>query len=185
MAKRKTRRKRSYTRASYSPSRPAKRRYKPARRRSGLSASLGMGNIKSSVMITAKGAIGGILNTFIGKLIDKDGTKPDNRLFAGIGLSIIAGMFLKQPAIAAGIAGSIGTPIGQKLGFLKDDMEYVPDSLLSQRALTNQPMFINDQNGNNYQLAENGEYLPINQFGLNDNGNFNQIYPGYNNPGFY
>lgn len=178
MAKRRRTRRRSTTtaRRRSTTARKTTRR----RRSTGLSAGFGISGLKGAAINTAKGAAGGILFALLAKAIDKDGTKPENRLYAGLIGSMVAGMFLKQPAIAAGIAGSIGVPVAQKMGFLNDDdYAFLPESLLSQKAISSQPMYIND-NGEMFQLAENGEMYP-----LAASGNFNQIYPGYNNPGMY
>jgi hypothetical protein len=179
MAKRRRTRRRSTTaprRRSTGIARKTTRR----RRSTGLAAGFGMSGLKGAAINTAKGAAGGILFALLAKAIDKDGTKPENRLYAGLIGSMVAGMFLKQPAIAAGIAGSIGVPVAQKMGFLNDDdYAFLPESLLSQKAIASSPMYINDD-GEMFQLAENGQVYP-----LAASGNFSQIYPGYNNPGMY
>lgn len=177
MAKRKRSRRRSTAprRRSTAPRKTTRRR------RSGLSAGFGMASLKGAAINTAKGAAGGILFALLAKAIDKDGTKPENRLYAGLIGSMVAGMFLKQPAVAAGIAGSIGVPVAQKMGFLNDDdYSFLPDSLLEQKVISSTPMYVND-GGTAYQLADDGTWYPL----ADASGNFGKIYPGYNNPGMY
>lgn len=150
-----------------------------SRRRGGM-LSGGMSGIKPAVINTGKGLLGGILYSFIAKMVDKDNTKPDTRLMAGIAASIAISAFLKQPAIGAGLAGSFGSSLAAKFGLLQDEgeeMQYVPDTLLSNQAL-NQYLDLGGRNSMN--LSDGNDTY----FQLSD-GSFAKVYPGYNNPGFY
>jgi len=149
---------------------------KPARRRRSMSSNGMAGGLKGAAINTAKGAVGGILYSVIAKMVDKDGSKVNNRIIAGAVLAFGSSMFLKQPAIGAGVAGAFGLTLAQKLGFLNDgeDYSYVPESLLSER----QPL-VNAS-------VPNMDYYGLQEPNMNlYDGNFDRIYPGYLNPGFY
>lgn len=171
-----------------SASKPKTRRRRRSSGLFGSSAALPVG-LKGAVLNLAKGVAGALIISKLAPMIDKDGSKPDNRMYFGIGLSIITAAFFKQPVIAAGMAGATALQIGSKIGLLSDDeldFQYVPSTLLSQKAIASRinsngslmPDFINDNDGNQYQLYDDGQYR------LYDG--FTSVYGNnISNPGFY
>lgn len=180
---------------------------KVTRRRSRrLGAGMNTANLKGAGMNAIKGLAGGLIFGFIAKLADKDGSKPNNRIVAGLITSAAAGMFLKQPAIAAGIAGATAALVATKIPGLNDgsyDVEFIPPNTLMDA----QPDLVYDENGQAFFPLNDGSVFPLNDYQasaynsakqaaparlINANvnaigrpsGNFQQIYPGYLNPGF-
>ena len=174
-------------------------------RRRRMGAGMATANIKGAAFNSLLGVAGGLLFGFAAKLADKDNSKPNNRIIVGLGLSILAAVIAKKPAIAAGIAGATAALIATKVPGLADyDVDFVaPDTLMSES-----PNLIYDENNQAYFPLSDGSFFPLNDYqasaynqakqanlvnanvanmgrGRNSSGNFNAIYPGYLNPGMF
>lgn len=175
---------------------------KRARSRRRIGAGMATANIKGAAFNSLLGVAGGLLFGFAAKLADKDNSKPNNRIIVGLGLSILAAVIAKKPAIAAGIAGATAALIATKVPGLADyDTEFVsPDTLMSE------PNLIYDESGQAYFPLSDGSFFPLSDYqasaynnartpqlvnanvanmGRPSSGNFNAIYPGYLNPGMF
>jgi len=172
-------------------------------RRRRMSAGMNTANIKGAAFNSLLGVAGGLIFGFAAKLADKNNDKPNNRILVGLGLSIVAALIAKKPAIAAGLAGATASLIATKIPGLADyDVDFVaPDTLMSEA-----PNLLYDEDGNAYFPLNDGSYFPLNDYqasaynrakntptlvnsnvanmGRQASGNFNAIYPGYLNPGF-
>lgn len=168
------------------------------RRRSGLAAA----GFKGAGMNALKGLAGGLLFGVIAKLADKDGNKPNNRIIAGLAASVVTAMFIKQPFIAAGIAGATAATVAQKIPGLNDgqEVEFIsPESLMND----NRPDLVYGDDGQAYFPLQDGNFFPLNDYqastynrakltnaniaaiGRPSPGSFQQVFPGYLNPGFF
>lgn len=168
------------------------------RRRSGLAAA----GLKGAGINALKGLAGGLLFGVIAKLADKDGNKPNNRIIAGLAASVAAAMFIKQPFIAAGIAGATAATVATKIPGLNDgqEVEFIsPDSLMND----NSPDLVYGDDGTAYFPLQDGNFFPLNDYqastynrakltnanvaaiGRQSPGSFQSVFPGYLNPGFF
>ena len=93
---------------------PARRKAAPARRRRTMGARMTTAGITAAAMSAGKAALGGaaaaLLTNTVGKQLGA-GFAP----YAGLVGSLATSLFLKQPEIAAGMAGYSGAKIGQAL----------------------------------------------------------------------
>jgi hypothetical protein len=93
---------------------PARRKAAPARRRRTMGQRMTTAGITAAAMAAGKAALGGaaaaLLTNTVGKQLGA-GFAP----YAGLVGSLATSLFLKQPEIAAGMAGYSGAKIGQAL----------------------------------------------------------------------
>jgi hypothetical protein len=104
---------------------PTKRRV--VRRRRGLGAAMSAASIKSAVNTTLYGALGGAAAAILTNVIGDNLGGFKN--YTGIAGAIATQVFLKQPVIAAGMAGYAGAKVAAELTgvALLSDNGYLPN----------------------------------------------------------
>jgi len=106
---------------------PVKRRV--VRRRRGLGAAMSTASVKSAVNTSLYGALGGAAAAILTNVIGDNLGGFKN--YTGIAGAIATQMFLKQPVIAAGMAGYAGAKVAAELtglSLLADNGSYLPAS---------------------------------------------------------
>lgn len=99
--------------------RKSTRRATPVRRRRrSMGAAFTKASTKAAAMTVAQGAIGGVAASFLTKLLAGTQTSANIAPYVGVLGAAATSMFLKQPGIAAGMAGFGGVQLAKE--FLPD-----------------------------------------------------------------
>jgi predicted anti-sigma-YlaC factor YlaD len=90
------------------------RRKAPVRRRRSMGARVTTASITAATMSAGKAALGGVAAAFLSNTVGKQ-LGAAYTPYVGLVGSVATSLFLKQPEIAAGMAGYSGAKIGQAL----------------------------------------------------------------------
>jgi hypothetical protein len=176
-------RKRKYSVYARKTQRPSVRGRRRRRAKQGLLFDGGSGKATLTGMLRTAGgaAIGGAVARLTNKFI---GGRPVAFILTSLAESYLATKFLKSPAMAAGIIGAAAFSLAENIPLLNDGMS--PYRYADENLLNDLPMYL-DENGQEMIQGDDGEFYYLNDgnpYALAQ-GNFNEVYPGYVNPGFY